>query len=147
MLYTEYDLVEGEPAEQFSDFDDLLYQWRQFVNENLNEFNVISSDLFGTGCVCDLKQMVLNNNFSPEYVMSLMPRVSDCASECLYMEYGKLIHVFLERYVNTYGSPMTIVDLGNEEITFYNEFEKVARQRMVWNTWDLYRIDGLKNTK
>jgi len=73
--------------------------------------------------------------------------VSDCASECLYSKYTELIGNFLGRFVNSRGSPMTIADLGVEEQLFYNDFEKVAKQKIVWNTWDLWQISGIKNTK
>ncbi len=139
--------IDEVPDESFTGFDDLLYQWRQYVNAELTGFNVIKSDLFGTGCVCDLKTMMMNNNFTPEYVMELMPRVQDCVSECLYLEYSKLIGNFLSKYLNQNGSPMTIADLGNEEVYFYNDFEVVAKKKMVWNTWDLYRTDNVINTK
>jgi len=49
--------------------------------------------------------------------------------------------------VNASGSPMTITDLGQNEQFFYNDFEKVAKQKIIFNTWDLWRIDGLTNTK
>lgn len=127
------------PNETYTNFDDLLYQWKQYVNSELTEFKVIKSELFGTGCVCDLKTMFESNNVEPEFIMSLMPRVKDCASECLYLEYSKLISNFLSKYLNQYGTPMTIADLGNEEVYFYNDFEKVARKKMIWNTWDLWR--------
>jgi len=146
-MYIDDEHFEEEPEEQFADFDDLLYQWRQYVNAELTEFNVIKSELFGTGCVCDLKTMFVNNNVEPEFALELMPRVKDCASECLYLEYTKLIGNFLGKFVNMNGAPMTIVDLGNEEIFFYDSFEKVAKKKAVWNLWDLFRTEGVINTK
>jgi hypothetical protein len=147
-MYPEFsEYLDEQPDEKFTDFDDLLYQWKQYVNSELTEFKVIRSDMFGTGCVCDLKTIFETNNVEPEFVMSLMPRVTDCASECLYSEYSKLISNFLSRYLNQYGNPMTIADLGQEEVFFYNDFEKVARKKMIWNTWDLWRTDGVINTK
>lgn len=135
------------PEETYTDFDDLRYQWRQFVNEELQSFKIIRSDLYGTGCVCDLQTMIETNDTSPETVMTLMPRVRDCASECIYQKYVELIGSFLGHFHNMSGAPMTMVDLGEEEQFFYNIFEKVARQKAVWNTWDLWRIPGIKNTK
>jgi len=146
-MYIDDEHFEGDPMAGYTDFDDLLYQWRQYVNEELQEFKVIKSDLFGTGCVCDLKTMFENNNIEPNFVMELMPRVKDCASECLYLKYTELIGNFLGRFTNMNGAPMTIVDLGEEEIYFYNDFEKVAKRKMVWNTWDLWRTEGVINTK
>ena len=146
-MYISEEYFEENPINEFTDFDDLLYQWRQYVNTELTEFKVIKSDLYGTGCVCDLKTMFESNDTSPEFVMKLMPRVSDCASECLYMKYTELIGNFLGKFVNASGSPMTITDLGQNEQFFYNDFEKVAKQKIIFNTWDLWRIDGLTNTK
>lgn len=146
-MYIDDEYFEENPIKEFTDFDDLLYQWRQYVNSELTSFKVIKSDLFGTGCVCDLKTMFEANDTSPEFVMKLMPRVSDCASECLYLKYTELIGNFLGKYVNDSGSPMTIADLGTEEQFFYNDFEKVAKQKIVWNTWDLFRTENVINTK
>jgi hypothetical protein len=146
-MYITDEHFEGDPLATFADIDDLLYQWKQFVNEELQEFKIIKSDLFGTGCVCDLKTMFENNNTEPEFAMELMPRVKDCASECLYIEYTTLIGNFLGQFTNMNGAPMTIVDLGNDEIYFYNAFEKVARTKAIWNIWDLWRIPENKNTK
>lgn len=136
-----------DPEMEYTNFDDLRYQWKHYLNEELQSFKIIKSDMYGTGCVCDLQTMFENNNISPEFVMSLMPRVSDCASECMYGKYVEYINAFLSRFHNMQGSPMTIVDLGDEEQFFYNTFEAVARQKAIWNTWDLWRIEGIKNTK
>lgn len=136
-----------DPEMEYTNFDDLRYQWKHYLNEELQSFKIIKSDMYGTGCVCDLQTMFENNNISPEFVMSLMPRVSDCASECMYGKYVEYINAFLSRFHNMQGSPMTIVDLGDEEQFFYNTFEAVARQKAIWNTWDLWRIGGIKNTK
>jgi len=123
----------------FSDMDDLLDQWRQFVAEELQTFNIISSDLYGTGCVCDLKKIFQDNNTSPEYLASLMPRVQDCATRCIYDKYNQILSQFLRPFVNLQGEPMSITDLGEDEPAFYKTFLEVANQRAVWNTWDLFR--------
>ena len=146
-MYIDDEYFEENPIEEFTDFDDLLYQWKQFVNEELQSFKIIKSDLYGSGCVCDLQTMFEEGDTSPETVMSLMPRVKDCASECIYGKYTELIGYFLGKFTNMGGSPMTVVDLGDEEQFFYNDFEKVAKQKAVWNTWDLWRVNGIKNTK
>jgi hypothetical protein len=146
-MYSDEEHIEGEPEELFTDFDNLRYQWRQFVNAELTAFKIIKSDLYGTGCVCDLQTMFETNDLSPENVMSLMPRVSDCASECIYQKYVELSNKFLGQFHNMQGAPMTIVDLGDEEQFFYGDFEKVAKQKVVWNTWDLFRTTNVQNTK
>jgi hypothetical protein len=127
------------PDGSFSDMDDLLDQWRQFVASELQSFNIIKSDLFGTGCVCDLKKIFQENNTSPDYLVSLMPRVQDCATQCIYDQYNQTLSSFLRPYVNLHGEPMTITDLGEDEPGFYKAFLDVANQRAVWNTWDLFR--------
>ena len=138
-MYEDAEYYEDLPNDNYTDMDDLTYQWKQYVNSELTSFKVIKEDMFGTGCVCDLKTMFMDNNTTPEYVMNLMPRVKDCASECLYMEYSKLIGNFLSKYMNSRGSIMTVSDLGDEEQFFYNVFEKVAREKIEWNVWDLWR--------
>ena len=136
-----------EPEMEYADFDDLLYQWKQFLNEELQSFKIISSDYYGTGCVCDLKTMFSENDTSPEMVMKLMPRISDCASECMYGKYTEYANKFLSQFHNLSGAPMSIVDLGDEEQFFYNYFEGVAKQKADWNTYDLWRTTGNINTK
>ena len=138
-MYTEGEYFEG--GEQFSDFDELAERWKQYLNVNLHTFNMITSNHFGTGCVCDLKTIFLNKNFDPEYAMSLMPRVSDCATECMYGEYVLHLEKFLMKYTNLYGAQMSISDLGGEEQYFYNIFEQVAKDFAVFNLWDLWRTD------
>lgn len=138
-MYEDEEYYEEVPNDNYTDMDDLAYQWKQYVNHELQLFKIIKEDMFGTGCVCDLKTMFLENNLTPEFAMELMPRVKDCASECLYMEYSKLIGNFLSKFMNSSGQIMTIADLGEEEIFFYNVFEKVAKDRIEWNTWDLFR--------
>jgi len=146
-MYVTDEHFEGEPDAVYTDIDDLRYQWRQFLNEELQSFKIIRSDLYGTGCTCDLQAIFENNNTSPEFVMSLDPRVSDCASECVYGKYIEYINKFLIQFTNMTGAPMSVVDLGDEEQMFYKDFEKVARQKTIWNTWDLFRTDNRMNTK
>ena len=136
-----------EPEMEYTDFDDLLYQWKQFLNEELQSFKIITSDYYGTGCVCDLKTMFSENDTSPEMVMKLMPRISDCASECMYEKYTGYVNKFLSQFHNLSGAPMSIVDLGEEEQFFFNYFEGVAKQKAIWNTYDLWRTEGNINTK
>ena len=138
-MYEDEEYYEDPPADNYLDMDDLMFQWKQYVNHELQSFKVIREDMFGTGCVCDLKTMFTEKNFEPEFVMNLMPRVKDCASECLYLEYSKLLGAFLSKFMNSNGGIMTIADVGNEEQFFYNTFEKVAKDRIEWNTWDLWR--------
>jgi hypothetical protein len=136
-----------EPEMEYTNFDDLRYQWKQYLNEELQAFKIIKSDMYGTGCVCDLQSMFEANDTSPEFIMSLMPRVSDCASECIYGKYVEYINAFLSQFHNMTGAPMSIVDLGEEEQFFYNTFENVAKQKAIWNTWDLFRTENVINTK
>ncbi len=144
--YLSNDYGDGTAAEDiiptggsFSDMDDLLDQWRQFVASELQSFYIVKSDLFGTGCVCDLKKIFQENNTSPEYLVSLMPRVQDCATQCIYDQYNQTMSQFLRSFVNLQGEPMSINDLGEDEPEFYKTFLDVANQRAVWNTWDLFR--------
>ena len=71
--------------------------------------------------------------------MSLMPRVQDCATQCIYDQYNQTMSQFLRSFVNLQGEPMSINDLGEDEPEFYKTFLDVANQRAVWNTWDLFR--------
>jgi hypothetical protein len=132
-----YDNAEGT-EEEFTDIDDLIEQWDQFLHREMQPFKVIRSDLFGTGCVCDLKTMFLQNDFSPEYVMSLIPRVKDCYSNCLSMEYNKYLTMFLSSFLNMSGAPMNISDLGQDEVFFYNKFVEVVESKAIFNSWDLW---------
>lgn len=146
VLYTD---MEDDPtiANGFTDIDDLLDQWKQFVHSELNAFKIIKSDMFGKGCTCDLQKMIESNNFEPDYVMTLIPRVKDCYTECLYTEYNRLLSVFLSQFVNMRGDHMTTVDLGEDEPFFYQVFLNIAEQRAVWNTWDLWRSGKNVGTK
>jgi hypothetical protein len=135
------------PEAEYTNFDDLRYQWKQFLNEELQSFKIIRSDLYGTGCVCDLQTIIETGDTSPEMIMKLVPRVSDCASECIYGKYVEYINAFLSRFTNMQGAPMTVVDLGDEEQFFYNTFEAVAKNKAIFNTWDLWRTTGVVNTK
>jgi hypothetical protein len=141
--------MEDDPtiANGFTDIDDLLDQWKQFVHSELNAFKIIKSDMFGKGCTCDLQKMIESNNFEPDYVMTLIPRVKDCYTECLYTEYNRLLSVFLSQFVNMRGDHMTTVDLGEDEPFFYQVFLNIAEQRAVWNTWDLWRSGKNVGTK
>jgi hypothetical protein len=134
----EYGGVDTDAEEEFADIDDLISQWGEFLHRELQPFKVIRSELFGTGCVCDLKTMFTESNFSPEYIMSLIPRVKDCYTECLSMEYNKYLNMFLLSYANINGAPMTIADLGQDEVLFYNTFIKIVENKVIWNTWDLW---------
>jgi hypothetical protein len=133
----EYEPVD-ETIEPFADLDDLLVQWGEFLHRELQPFKVVRSDMFGTGCVCDLKTIFLENNFSPDFVMTLIPRVKDCTTECLMAEYSKYMNMFLSAYVNLSGSPMTVADLGQDEAYFYEKFLEIAQEKTVYNVWDLW---------
>lgn len=122
----------------FTDMDDLIDQWKQYLHAEMQEMKVIKSDMFGKGCVCDLKKIFLSNDTSPEYISSLIPRVNDCHTECLNMEYNRLMSNFLTPFINIRGDPMTATDLGEDEPYFYEEFLNVAKSKTVWNTWDLW---------
>jgi hypothetical protein len=144
-----YTDMEDDPitANGFTDIDDLMDQWKQFVYSELNAFKIIKSDMFGKGCTCDLQKMIEENNFEPDYVMTLIPRVKDCYTECLYIEYNQLLTNFLIPFVNMRGDRMTITDLGEDEPFFYQMFLKIAKDRAVWNVWDLFRTNKNYNTK
>jgi hypothetical protein len=131
----------------FTDIDDLLDQWKQYVYSELNAFKIIKSDMFGKGCTCDLQKMIEENNFQPDFVMTLIPRVADCYTECLNIEYNQLLASFLSPFINMRGDPMNVVDLGEDEPFFYQTFLNVAKERAVWNTWDLFRSGKNYNTK
>jgi hypothetical protein len=134
MTYDEYDANPDVVEEEFADIDDLLYGWEQFLYRELQSFKVIRSDLFGTGCVCDLKTIFLENNFTPDYVMELIPRVKDCYTDCLSMEYNK----YMTMFTNLNGAPMSVSDLAQDEIYFYNKFVEIVEKKVVFNTWDLW---------
>jgi hypothetical protein len=139
MTYDEYyGEISDETSEDFADIDDLLFQWNQFLHRELQPFKVVRSDLFGTGCVCDLKTMFIEQNFSPDYVLTLLPRVKDCYTQCLSMEYNKHLNIFLSSYLNISGAPMTLADLGSDEPYFYQTFLDVVKDKVVWNVWDLW---------
>ena len=131
----------------FTDMDDLLDQWKQFVYSEMQTMKIIKSDMFGKGCVCDLETMFKENNFSPDFVMTLIPRVKDCYTECLTSEYNRLLTNFLISFVNMRGDPMNSTDLGEDEPFFYQEFINVAQNRTVFNTWDLFRSNRNVGTK
>ena len=131
-------LDEDEPVASFADMDDLLDQWRQYVNHELQSFKIIKSDLFGSGCVCDLKTIFEEGNTSPDYIMELIPRVKDCYTQCANLEYNRVLEMFLQAFVNIRGERMTVIDLGEDEPTFYRVFIEVANKRAVFNTWDLW---------
>jgi hypothetical protein len=140
-------MYNDEPEMEYTNYDDLRYQWKQYLNEEFQSFKIIRSDMYGTGCVCDLQTMIETGDTSPEMVMRLMPRVSDCASECMYGKYVEYINAFLSQFHNMQGAPMSVVDLGEEEQLFYNVFENVAKQKAIWNSWDLWRTENVINTK
>jgi hypothetical protein len=137
---------EGDAA-GFTDIDDLLEQWKQYVYTELDAFKIITSEMYGKGCVCDLQKMFEENNFSPDYVMTLMPRVKDCYTACVNGEYNQLLQKFLQPFSNMQGNPMTSVDLGEDEPAFYQTFFNVAQQRAVFNTWDLWKTSKNVGTK
>jgi hypothetical protein len=129
---------QGEPEGEFADIDDLLEQWGLYLNSEMQSFKVIRSDLYGSGCVCDLKTMFLENDFSPERVMRLNPRVHDCYTNCLNAEYNKYLGMFLSAYTNMSGAPMCASDLGDDEQFFYQKFVEVASSKTIFNSWDLW---------
>jgi hypothetical protein len=138
---------EPEDTNGFTDFDDLLDQWKQFVKNELQSFKVIKSDMYGKGCVCDLQKIFESGDYTPDNIMNLMPSVKDCYTGCVNSEYNSLLTSFLNGYINMSGNPMTIVDLGEEEPYFYQAFLNVANKRAVWNIWDLWRSGKNYNTK
>jgi hypothetical protein len=127
-----------EPDAEFADVDDLLEQWGLYLNSEMQVFKVIRSDLYGSGCVCDLKTMFLENNFTPDFVMNLNPRVRDCYTNCLNAEYNKYLSMFLSAYTNMSGVPMSVSDLGDDEQFFYKKFVEVAHDKTIFNSWDLW---------
>ena len=141
--------AQNDPVTQdgFTDFDDLLEQWKQYVQTELQGFKVIHSDLYGKGCACDLQKIFESGEFTPEGIMELMPNVKDCYVNCVNTEYNGLLSAFLTGFVNMSGNPMTIVDLGDDEQYFYQDFLNVANKRAVWNVWDLWRSGKNYNTK
>jgi len=124
--------------EEFTDFDDLLSQWKSYLMENLNSFKVVPPSMYGSGCVCDLKKIFTEGNFSRDYLLSLIPRVNDCYTSCITTEYSKYMTQFLSSFVNLAGSPMSVSDLGEEEIFFYQAFIDIAKERAILNTWDYF---------
>ena len=140
MSYDEYygDVNPEDTGEEFADFDQLLELWNQFLHRELQPFKVIRSDLYGTGCVCDLKTMFIEQNFSPDFVMTLVPRVKDCYTACLTGEYNKYLNMFLSGYTNIGGSPMTSADLGADEPYFYQTFLNCVKDKTIFNSWDLW---------
>ena len=139
MAYDEYyGEVSDDVVEDFADIDQLLDMWSQFLHRELQPFKVIRSDMFGTGCVCDLKTIFTEQNFSPDFVMTLVPRVKDCYTQCLYSEYTKNLQIFLTAYVNISGEPMTMSDLGSDEPYFYQTFLDIVKDKVVFNSWDLW---------
>ena len=94
---------EEYPPAEFTDFDDLRYQWRQFVNDELQAFKLINSSYYGTGCVCDLQKVFETGDTSPEFIMKLDNRITDCVSECIYSQYIGTINKFLLQFTNMSG--------------------------------------------
>lgn len=141
--------MDDDPLEAtgFTDIDDLMDQWKQYLYSEMQSMKVIKSDMYGKGCVCDLQKMFEENNLSPDYVMTLVPRVQDCYTQCLTAEYNRLLTNFLAPFVNMRGDPMNSVDLGEDESFFYQEFLNVAQNKTVWNTWDLWRSGKNINIK
>jgi hypothetical protein len=139
MTYDEYyGEVSDDIVEDFADIDQLLEMWGQFLHRELQPFKVIRSDMFGSGCVCDLKTMFTEQNFSPDFVMTLVPRVKDCYTQCLVTEYNKNLNIFLSAYVNISGAPMTVADLGSDEPYFYQMFLDIVKDKVIFNSWDLW---------
>lgn len=141
------DQLAPEIQEGFTDFDDLIEQWKNYVQSDLQGFKVIKSDLYGKGCACDLQKIFESGDFTPENIMNLMPNVKECYIGCVNAEYNNLLTSFLSAFVNMSGNPMTIVDLGEDEKYFYQTFLNIANKRVVWNTWDLWRSGKNYNTK
>ena len=144
-----YKNLEEDPfnAPGFTDIDNLLDQWREYVASELEPFKVVQSDMYGKGCVCDLQKIFEQQNFTPDYVMSLIPRVKDCYTGCINSAYNSLLQKFLQPFVNLRGDPMTINDLGEDEPSFFEQFLYVANQRVIFNSWDLFRSGKNYNTK
>ena len=132
------DINPEDEGESFEDFDQLLSKWNQFLHRELQAFKVIPRNLYGQGCACDLKTMFLEQNFSPDFVMTLIPRVNDCNTQCLTGEYNKYMNMFLSSYTNLQGEPMTTTDLGSDETFFYQTFLDVVRDKAIYNLWDYF---------
>ena len=138
MPYDEYFENTEDAGEEFADFDQLLQMWNQFLHRELQAFKVIPRNLYGQGCACDLKTMFLEQNFSPDFAMTLIPRINDCNTQCLMGEYNKYMNVFLSSYTTISGAPMTTADLGEDEPYFYQKFLEVVQDKAVYNLWDYF---------
>jgi hypothetical protein len=137
----DYEYGEIDPADQseeFTDFDQLLDLWNQYLHREMQSFKVFRSDMYGSACVCDLKTIFLEQNFTPEYIMTLIPRTRDCYTSCLSGEYNKYMSIFLSAYTNISGEPMTISDLGSDEPHFFQMFLNVVKDKAIFNAWDLW---------
>jgi hypothetical protein len=139
--------TEQQAPDGFTDFDDLLEQWKHYIQTELQGFKVIKSDMYGKGCACDLQKIFESGDYTPDSIMTLMPNVKECYISCVNNEYNSLLTTFLSSFVNMTGHPMTVVDLGDDEQYFYQAFLNTANKRAVWNVWDLWRSGKNYNTK